>query len=405
MNRKWFIRVLAILLAVLMAGSVLYGVIGSLTASAVSRNELNQLKEDQKLIQQRKKDIRSKINSLEYEQSSILAKKTVLDEQITLTEEEITNITEQINKYIALIAEAEKEVEKAEEREKNQLEAYKSRIRVMEENGAISYYAILFGASDFADLLSRIDSISEVMSSDEIIYNRLVQARLDTIAAKEALEEAKAEQEETRVELEERKAELDEQVEEASRLIAELEANLDQYQLLYSEVDVEDAKLQKQIDEMTEALRRQEQSGTGVKGTGTYIWPSQASRLVTSLFGTRLHPVYHVYKTHSGVDIGAAYGSNVLAADTGTVVTATYSSSYGYYVVLNHGGGNTTLYAHMSKIKVSVGETVTQGQVIGLVGSTGVSTGPHLHYEIRINGNRVNPLDYYSNYTISDSAY
>ena len=404
MKKKWFIRIVAIFLALLMAGSVLIGVLSTVGASAASRSALNSLQDQQKTIQQKKQDLESQINSIEYQQSTALAKKAVLDEKISLTLEEIDNITEQIEKFTVLIAEKEDEVVAAQQKEDNQWNLYKERIRAMEENGKVSYFMVLFDARDFTDLLCRIDDISEIMEYDEAVYKQLQQARLDTIAAKAKLEDTKAEQEQTKVELLTTQDELTAQVGEAEKLIADLESSQNQYEALYSEVDAEDAKLQKQIDAMTEELKRQDASGTSVKGTGTYVWPSQASRLVTSLFGTRLHPVYHVYKTHSGIDIGASYGTNILAADSGTIVTATYSSSYGYYVIINHGGGNTTLYAHMSKIKVSVGDNVTQGQVIGLVGSTGVSTGPHLHFEIRINGTTVNPLDYYSNYTISPSA-
>ncbi|TEB16212.1 Murein DD-endopeptidase MepM [Pelotomaculum sp. FP] len=140
--------------------------------------------------------------------------------------------------------------------------------------------------------------------------------------------------------------------------------------------------------------------GTGVIADGLYIWPSADSNYVTSFFGTRLHPVLGVYKTHSGIDIGAGYGTAVLAAADGVVTTAAYDAGgYGNYVIIDHGNGNKTLYAHMSQMSAGVGQTVTQGQTIGLVGSTGLSTGPHLHFEVYVGGTRVDPLLYFSNYT------
>ncbi len=141
-------------------------------------------------------------------------------------------------------------------------------------------------------------------------------------------------------------------------------------------------------------------NGADVIAEGLYIWPSAASDYVTSFFGTRLHPILGVYKTHTGIDIGAGYGTAVLAAANGVVTTAAYDAGgYGNYLIIDHGNGNKTLYAHMSQINSRVGQTVTQGQTIGLVGSTGMSTGPHLHFEVFVGGTRVDPLLYFSNYT------
>jgi len=140
--------------------------------------------------------------------------------------------------------------------------------------------------------------------------------------------------------------------------------------------------------------------GTAVIAEGLYIWPSAASDYVTSFFGTRLHPILGVYKTHTGIDIGAGYGTAVLTAADGVVTTAAYDAGgYGNYLIIDHGNGNMTLYAHMSQMSVAVEQTVKQGQTIGLAGSTGMSTGPHLHFEVYVGGTRVDPLLYFSNYT------
>jgi murein DD-endopeptidase MepM/ murein hydrolase activator NlpD len=140
--------------------------------------------------------------------------------------------------------------------------------------------------------------------------------------------------------------------------------------------------------------------GTAVIAEGLYIWPSAASDYVTSFFGTRLHPILGVYKTHSGIDIGAGYGTAILAAADGVVTTAAYDAGgYGNYLIIDHGNSNLTLYAHLSQMSAGVGQTVKQGQTIGLVGSTGLSTGPHLHFEVYVGGTRVDPLLYFSNYT------
>jgi murein DD-endopeptidase MepM/ murein hydrolase activator NlpD len=407
--QKKTIRIIAVILALILAGSVLVGALTSF-ARAVSQSEIDDLKSQKKEIEQQSQDIESKIDSLEYQQMNTIAKKQVLDEHIAITQDLIANLTEQIEIYDGLIADKELEVIAAQKKEDDQYALYKDRIRAMEENGTISYFEIIFGATSFSDLLSRIDLISEIMTYDENVYDAYVEAKEETIAAKEELEEANELQKAAKAEQEVQEAELQEQIDEANALIIALQNNIDEYQEEYAQLQEEESKLQKEIDSMAEELNRQaaaaaeaaksssysyDESGDGV-AYGNFIWPSASSNHVTSTYGTRLHPIYHTYRTHNGVDIGASYGSNVLAADGGKVTKAGYNSSYGYYIMINHGNGTSTLYAHMSKLLVSAGTSVSQGQVIGLVGSTGVSTGPHLHFEVYVNGSRTNPLNYFS---------
>jgi len=426
--KKKTVRVVAIILALILAGSVIVGALASV-AGAVSQDEIDELKNQKEQIEQNSQAIESKIDSLEYEQMSVIAKKEILDEKVNVTNELINNLTEQIEVYNGLIADKKVELEAAQAREDEQYQLYKDRIRAMEENGTISYFEIVFGATSFADLLSRIDFISEIMNYDEGVYDDYVAAKNATLAAKASLEEANALQQAAKREQEIKEAELEEQVAEASALIIELGENIDAYENERAQLQEEEARLEKEIADKMEALAQQKAAeeaarkaaeeaarnqqsqyvsggmpdGDGV-AYGNFIWPSADSRYITSLFGTRLHPIYHTYKTHNGIDIGAAGGSAVLAADGGTVTTSTYSSSYGNYIIINHGNGTSTLYAHMVQRLVSEGQSVSQGQTIGLVGSTGVSTGNHLHFEVYVGGSRVNPLNYFSNYTISPNA-
>ena len=393
-NQKLFIRVVAIVLAVLMAGSVLISIVAS-TAGAASQSALDQLKEQREAIQQQLKNIQAQINSLEYDQAVVTAKKQVLDQRIELTQNSIENLNDQIIEYGHLIDEKELEVQERQRQEEEQWDLYKIRMRAMEENGTVSYYAILFGANSFSDMLTRIDIISSIMNYDEKLYDELVAAREATEAAKANLEATREEMEGTKVQLQEAEVELQVQLEEAEELIRQIQADIDQAQAFYDEVSEEEDKLKDKIYEMEEALRRQ---NSYVVGTGRFIWPTDYSNRVTSPFGIRNTGIAGASTNHKGIDIGAGYGANVFAADSGTVLTATYSSSYGNYVTISHGNGYTTLYAHMSRLAVKAGDTVTQGQVIGYAGSTGISNGPHLHFEIWLNGTRVNPLNYFSSW-------
>ena len=187
MKSKTFVRVVAIVLAIILAGSVLFSAIGYLTADAVSQAEIDELKQQQSELSDKKNEIQSQINSLEYEQMTALAKKEVLDEQMELTQDEIENITQQIATYDELIEQKKAEVVEAQKKENEQLELYKKRVRAMEENGIITYLAVIFEADSFSDLLGRIDFVGSTMKETEQIYWDLDAARLATIQAQQEL--------------------------------------------------------------------------------------------------------------------------------------------------------------------------------------------------------------------------
>ena len=187
MKSKTFVRVVAIVLAIILAGSVLFSAIGYLTADAVSQAEIDELKQQQSELSDKKNEIQSQINSLEYERMTALAKKEVLDEQMELTQDEIENIKQQIATYDELIEQKKAEVVEAQKKENEQLELYKKRVRAMEENGIITYLAVIFEADSFSDLLGRIDFVGSTMKETEQIYWDLDAARLATIQAQQEL--------------------------------------------------------------------------------------------------------------------------------------------------------------------------------------------------------------------------
>ena len=406
-KRRRMVTIVCIILVVLMVLPFLLNALsGGASAKAVTQKEIDDLKAQAAELKKQSADLQSQINSLQFQQSEIISQKTVLDERMSITREEIDNLTAQIALYDTLIAEKRKELAAAQAAETKQFEEFKHRIRAMEENGTISYLAVILEADSFENLLDRVDMVSEIMEYDRAVANALTKAKNETIAAKNALEETQEEQKLAKAELEVKEAELKTQSEEAAQLIADLQNDINAYADLYQQSESERDKLQKEINEKVAELERIErekrESAAYIVSTGTYIWPTTNTRVVTSQFGTRYHPVLHYYRTHNGIDIGADYGTEILAADGGLVAVSAYDSSYGNYVVISHGNGRTTLYAHMSKRMVKEGDTVTQGQTVGLVGATGVVTGPHIHFETRVNGSRVDPLQYFSNYILRD---
>jgi murein DD-endopeptidase MepM/ murein hydrolase activator NlpD len=436
MQKKWFVRIMAVLLAVLLVGSVLIGVVGSgVSASAVTQSEIDDLKQESADLAQQKADVQAQIDSAAYEQSTALEKKSVLDEQMQLTQQEIDNVQAQIDEYAAMIAQKEIEVQEAQAAEDEQLDLYKKRVRTMEEDGAVSYLEVIFQANSFADLLARIDLVGEIMEYDNQLYADLQAAKQATIDAKNSLESAKEEEEAAKAELEAKESELSGQIEESAQLIAQIEEDIQEYEDYQASIEASEAAVAAKISELVTQMEQEEaerkaaeeaakanqasnesdssdnsdnsassdssndefvSNGSGTVN-GSFIWPAPDSHYLTSYFGWRIHPIYGYEKYHSGIDIGASYGTNVLAADGGTVIISDYDAGgYGNYVVISHGNGLTTLYGHMSTVYVSAGDTVSQGDVIGLVGSTGASTGPHLHFEVAIYGERTDPLNYVS---------
>lgn len=393
-TQKLVIRIICIVLAVLMAGSVLLSVL-PITAGAVTKEQIKKLEGELDTIQQQLKEITSQINSLEYSQAEALAKKTVLDNRMELTQALIDNLTDQIAEYGVLIEEKEQEVVERQAEEDEQWDKYKVRIRAMEENGTISYYAILFGARDFADMLSRMDMISSIMDYDEHLYDELVTAREATEEAKAVLEQTRQDAEGKKVELQDAQKELETQIEEAGALIESIENDINEAQKFYDQVSEEEDALKDKISELQKEYERQ---NSKVVGTGRFIWPT-TSNVVTSGFGGRNTGISGASTNHKGIDIRAGYGAPIYAADSGTVLISQKVSSYGNYITIGHGNGYTTLYGHMSRRLVSAGDTVSQGQLIGYAGATGVANAPHLHFEIWKNGTRVNPLDYFNSST------
>ncbi len=389
-HQKLFIRIIAILLALLMAGSVLLSVLSSTAGATSAEEELDGLKGELGSIQQQIKDITSQINSLEYQQATTLAKKKVLDDRINLNLKLIDNLNLQIEEYGRLIDEKELEVQACVEREDEQWERYKVRVRAMELNGSVSYYAILFGARDFADLLSRIEIISSIVEFDEKVYDDLVSARRDTEDAKADLEASKADAEQSREELEATKAELETLRAEAEEFIRQIQADINEAQTLYAQMEGREEETRAEIERLEEEIRR---ANAVVVGTGVFRWPLDSGyNYITSGYGYRNTGIPGASTNHPGYDIAADYGTPIYAADSGTVLVSYYDEwGYGNYVTISHGNGYTTTYGHMSSRAVSVGDKIQKGQVIGYVGSTGISSGPHLHFEIRENGTPLNP--------------
>lgn len=276
---------------------------------------------------------------------------------------------------------------KQEEYDKSR-SVYKKRLRDIYENGQVNYLDVLLGAADFRDFSSRMYLLQRVIRRDFALIDRLEEQR-------EALLQQKAELDDIRKQLAAAHAESQKEKEIVAQKTVERQKLYEQALAEKAQLDAEYEELQRNSQEITAMIQRMEQEGRMMLqagGTGQLAWPVNGE--ITSPFGWRVHPIWGTQIFHAGLDIGADYGDPVHAADSGTVVFAGWMGGYGNAVMIDHGGGMVTLYGHNSSITVGEGEQVSKGQTIALAGSTGNSTGPHCHFEVRIHGEVVSPLQY-----------
>lgn len=373
-----------------------------LPASAVTQAEIDALKDDANDLANQKKELQEQLNEVKADKNEALKQKQLLEEQIEVIRAEISNINSQISTYEDLISQKTQELEQSEAQEQEQYELFCSRVRAMEEEGETSYWAILFGSSDFSELLDNYMMVEEIIEYDNSVMEALAQLQQQVEQERAELEEAKTALEEAKAKQQAAKAELETQEAEVDKVIAEISSQESQLKQMESELNQAAAALDSQIKDLERQMSAQI---SNVQSESGFMWPLASNiNVLSSLYGSRPDPFTGRPDNHTGIDIPAARGTPIYASKSGVVITSVYGSgsswSYGNYVVVAHSDGTSTLYAHMSSRAVSKGQTVKQGDVVGYVGTTGNSTGNHLHFEIRVNGSRVDPLNYFKDLTL-----
>ena len=408
-RKRIIAAIIAGLLAVLMLGSTIFGAIGM--ASAASKSEL---KSRLAQIKEQKAEIERNLESYKADQAEYAGQIGTLNNKIALTEEEIDATQDILDELDANIAQTEQELEETTQELENKKELFATRIRVMYENGDTSYMDVLLNSENFSDMLSNMEIVSQIMDYDKGVV-------AEYTALKESIEQMKAELESDRADkqdymdsLEDRKEELESDRTDLKKLLTKLENDIEYAEKTARQMQADEDKVNAEIEELSrqeaeaarkaaEAAKKAAQSKSAssstststVRASGSMVWPCPSYNYISSNYGYRTHPITgKVSSFHKGIDIASGSGNPVLAAASGTVVKSYMSSSYGNYIVISHGGGLMTAYAHLSRRLVSVGDTVSAGQQIGKVGSTGNSTGPHLHFEVYVNGSTVNPMNY-----------
>ena len=370
---------------------------------SVRADNVSTLKEKLERAEADKKEAQSKLDSIKSDKGDIQAQKSAIDVQLADVENQLHALYEDIAVTENKIAEKQAELDTAEQELTEYSDTYKERLRIMYENNDTSYLAVIFGAKDFSDLLYRIELVNQVVEYDKGIIKTLDDTRKKIEDAKTEIEEQK----EVLVlnqQIQEQKAAELESVRAAKQTILDnLSADEEKYKEILDAADREEESLRREIQALTSqssttqtpAASSPSSSSAPVYSGGALQWPTPSTTYVTSPYGWRFHPIQKRNKLHTGVDIGAGYGASVVAAEGGTVLRAGWNGGYGQYIVIDHGNGLSTLYAHNSTLLVSAGQVVSRGQKIALVGSTGNSTGPHLHFEVLKYGQTTDPMSYF----------
>ncbi|MDY4486193.1 MAG: peptidoglycan DD-metalloendopeptidase family protein [Anaerovibrio sp.] len=357
----------------------------SVTGTALADDLEDQLAD----LQRQAEEQQAKTNEASAKVESVSERLRQIQEELRVATAEYKEVKGQLDSVEDKISDNTELLQKTEADLKVKNKKLQQRVRDIYINGQISYVDVLFGAKDFADLMTRMDVLKRIIKHD---YDLIMKVR-----------EEKATVENTRAQLEKDKAEAEVLVADAQAKKAKVEDKESEQQVLLDQAIYDRDTSERMYEEIMAAsqevanmIRRSHMSSAGYSGApagaGGMIWP--ISGPITSEFGWRTHPIFGTARFHSGLDIGGDYGMSIYAAASGTVIYAGWISGYGNAVIIDHGGGVTTLYGHNDSLNVSEGENVAQGQVIAMCGSTGNSTGPHCHFEVRENGEPVSPYGY-----------
>lgn len=384
-KRKKLISVISLIILFIFVVSLLSGALFGISNASSLNAQLQDAKKAKAAAQQELAGVQSK-------KSAAQTDKNKLDSEISQIQSQINTIESQLAATASEITQKEADLAVAQQRCDEQLESYKTRARVMYEKGPSTYLEVLFGSTSFSDFISNIEIVKSIMEYDQKVLNERREAMKQIENAKAELERIKQEQELSRQTLSEMKDTLSIKQQAQAQVVDQLASQEDALKKKIAAQEAEEARVQALINQGLAA--QSNSSGTYQSGTGTMLWPCPSTKYITSYFGGRQSPTAGASTNHKGVDIGGMMGANIVAADSGTVMFSGNSSSYGKYIVLSHGNGITTLYAHCSALLVNAGQSVKKGDVIARVGSTGISNGPHLHFEVSVNGVRQNPLNY-----------
>ncbi|MDE7130896.1 MAG: peptidoglycan DD-metalloendopeptidase family protein [Lachnospiraceae bacterium] len=376
-------------------------------ARAVTNESIREKEDQIKKAKEEVSNLKSSLTDVEALKKELERSKNDLTAYVTQLDSELSSIQEKIKKYNTLITEKEaqivettEELNEAIKQQEDQYEAMKKRIRFMYEKGDTFYLEMLFSSAGFADMMNKADYIESLSRYDRNKLEEYVQTREMVELCKEELETQKEMLDEAKSAVEVEEANISSLIEEkqakiisVSGDISNKEAAIKEYEEMIAQENAEIAALEKAVAEEKARLEA-ENAQARIYNGGMFTWPCPGYKRISDEYGNRIHPILGTQQFHNGVDMSAPSGTAILAAYDGDVIAAAYSGSMGNYIMIDHGSGLYTIYMHCSALYVSKGQAVTKGQNIAAVGSTGRSTGPHLHFSVRLNGSYVSPWNY-----------
>lgn len=358
---------------------------GFITVNALP-SALASLEDDKASYESQAEQKREESNAIQEKIDSLSEEKRILDEEADVAIAEHKELKAALDETLDRLEENETRLAEVQEDYDKKSDKLGKRVRDIYINGQISYLDVLFGAKDFSDFMTRMDLLKRVIKQDYDLVQVVLTEKNEIETTRAQLEKDKKAREEQELKARQAREVMEEKVRRRAEIIEQMKNDK--------------ATIDRQYDELMAAseqiARMLQRSGMAnmpaVAGNGSMIWP--VGGVITSEYGWRTHPITGTQKYHSGIDIGADYGDAICAAQSGTVEYAGWISGYGNTVIINHGGGITTLYGHNQSLAVSVGQSVSQGETIAYCGSTGNSTGPHCHFEVREGGETVSPYNY-----------
>ena len=367
------------------------------------KEEITDLKVENAVIQAQIDAVRSQYNTNASEIQMLVNKKDAVDQEISLLQEQIINVNEQLRIYGQMVSNIQEKLDESNAQLTSLNKQYKARIQAMEEEGEVTYWQVIFQSRSFTDFLDRMNIVDEIAAADTQRLVDLQVAAANVEANQKILAEEMADLQEVRQQLAESEEALEKKRTESDELLRQLIAKQEEFQAVLEESEALQTQLMNEIAQKQRELQAAEYKEELVKMAlrgenppSNATWREPVSGYtITSAFGYRKAPTAGASTYHQGIDMACPTGTPIYATRSGTVTRASYQAGgAGYYVSISHGDGFASIYMHMTRYVVSAGQSVSQGQLIGYVGSTGVSTGPHLHFGISYGGTYVNPMAY-----------
>lgn len=391
---SWILVASMVLTCISMNGFVSYATEGEAmeqtnnSDNGTADASVDKARQDALEAEQKKKEAQEILDNLESAKSNIEAYIVELDNSLSEIQIEISNLEQNQKELQKSIEKTQKELEEAKAAQEEQYESMKQRIQMVYEAGNKGYLDVLLTASSMTDMLNKTEYATQVSFYDYTVLQKLIAAKEQVANLKQKLDKDLEANEALQIEVKDQKATLEALVEEKNAQVAQYEVSIEGQQEEIEKYERAQAEAEAIIAAAEQAASSGEYTG------GVFTWPAPGNNNITSYFGLRNSPTAGASSNHKGIDIACGMGDPIVAAASGTVIVATYNYAEGNYICIDHGGGVVSVYMHNSSLLVSVGQTVETGQQIAAAGSTGYSTGPHLHFGVRVNGSYVDPLSY-----------